>query len=92
MCTLRVMNYVVSIFDVAPLMSYGKKTVFLRTLPFILSLFPPCTCMWRAVIAWIPMEATSSGHFAYLSAGRSRLATFIWDRTTEKLSISPVLS
>ena len=70
-------------------MSYGEKTVFPHALPFILGLFPPRTCTWRAVIGWIPTEATSSGHFAYLSAGRSWLATFIWERTTEKVSISP---
>ena len=34
------------------------------------------------------MKATSSGHFDYLSAGRSRLATFLRDRTTEMVSIS----
>ena len=37
-------------------------------------------------------KVTSSGHFAYLSAGRSRLATFIRDWTTEKVSISPSLT
>ena len=79
-------------FDVAPLMSYGEKTVFPCALPFILGFFPPRMCTWRAMIGWIPVEVTSSSHFAYLSAGRSRLATFIWDRTTEKVSISPFFS
>ena len=37
-------------------------------------------------------QMTSSGHFAYLSAGRSRLATFIRDQTTKKVSISPSLT
>ena len=70
-------------------MSYSEKTVFPRALPFILSLFAPRTCTWRAVVGWIPTKMTSNGHFAYLSAGRSWLATFIWDRTTKKVSISP---
>ena len=33
-------------------------------------------------------EATSSGHFDYLSAGRSWYATFLRDRTTETVGIS----
>ena len=48
--------------------------------------------MWSTVIGWISAGMTSSGHFAYLSAGRSWLATFIRDRTTEKVSISPSLT
>ena len=38
------------------------------------------------------VEVTSSGHFSYLSAGRSQLTTFTWDQAIEEVSISSPLS
>ena len=79
-------------FDVAPLMSYGKKTSFSTCFAIYTQFFLPPSCTWSAVIGWISAKMTSSGNFAYLSAGRSWLATFIRDQTTEKVSISPSLT
>ena len=42
------------IFDVAPPVSYGKKTDFPRISSFIPSIFPPRTCAWSAVIGQNP--------------------------------------
>ena len=92
MGALRAINCVVSIFWCCSFDVLWRKDSFPMHFAFYTRFFPPHTCTWSAVLGWISDETTSGGHFAYLSAGRSRLATFIRDWTTEKVSISPSLT
>ena len=69
-------------------MSYRRKDRFPACFAFYTRFFPTMHvhvehCDWLN-----SMKATSSSHFDYLSAGRSQLATFLRDRTTEMVSIS----
>ena len=83
----RAINSRYFLLDVASSVSYGEKTDFPHVLPFILSFSRHAMhvehCDWLNSV-----KVTSSGHFNYLSAGRSQLATFLRDRTTKTVSIS----
>ena len=76
-----------SLLAVVSSKSYGKKTDFPHVLPFI----PDFSHHSHAHGAlWLVRftEVTSSSYFSYLSAGRSRLITFIRDQAIKGVSIS----
>ena len=73
-------------FDVSASVSCGKKRDFPR-LPFYSSPFP-ATHVHVEHSDWLDsVKATSSGRFRYLSARRSRLASFLRNHSSKTVSI-----